>query len=103
MFWIFFAVQRHLNEERQKLKALQKLEQQQESMGIQTEPPSTQSASVGADTLPKQSMGVGTMQQSDDEGPFSDREDSDDGSSLKNLPVQLKGIVTGYFLINDIR
>lgn len=93
---LFFSVQKQLNDERQKLKALQRLE----SMGSQTDPLSTQSTSVGCDSLPKQSMSVGTDERSGDEGSRSGDKGSRSGSdtedvceevSLEDLPVKYRG------------
>lgn len=64
---IFISVQRQLEEDRRKLKELRKAEQQQESLGIQTDPLSTQSTSVGSDTFTVTSTSTGSDDPSADQ------------------------------------
>lgn len=61
-------------------------------MGIQTEPLSTQSTSVGSDDLPKHSMAVGTCQgTSDDEGSSAEIGDHCKELTLEDIPLKMKG------------
>jgi len=62
-------------------------------MGIQTEPLSTQSTSVGCDDLPKHTMGVGTSQGTEDEGSMSDADEICEGAVLEDIPVKFESML----------
>ncbi|XP_053404539.1 uncharacterized protein LOC123566392 isoform X3 [Mercenaria mercenaria] len=96
------AFQKQFEEERRKLKELQRLEQQQESMGIQTDPLSTQSTSVGSEPLSTQTMSVGSKpfstqtasvgsEQTSAAATSTDADDVDGADDITDLPVIYRG------------
>ena len=78
------------------MKALKKIEEQQESMAIQTDPLTYNSTSVGSDPLSTQTVSVGSENTSTTATAATGEDDSD---ILTDLPVKYKGIyLFRYFL-----
>ncbi|XP_060557466.1 uncharacterized protein LOC132717901 isoform X3 [Ruditapes philippinarum] len=93
------AFQRKLEEERKALKALKKIEEQQESMAIQTDPLSYESTSVGCDPLSTQTMSVGSeplsthsvSTGSEQSSTATTSTEGDNADTVTDLPVKYKG------------